>query len=135
MSIKLSKNLIKEYNPEIAASMVLSLREVLDIIKIAKLDISLDDNGMVYGIVGIDKTDELKEFLNSFDMPYKSLRKLTYLRKSLKYKDLTIDGMLNILTSEYMSPYNSVNAYLISYLMRIYYSQDSDRNIAETELK
>lgn len=134
MSAKLSKSLIKEYDRELAKTMILSLREVLDIVRMAKLKVELSNDGMVSRIEGIDDTDDLIAFLNSFGMPYKSLKKLTYLKKSLKYDDLTVDGMLSIFAREYDSDMNSISAYLISYLMKIYYSQESDRNTVKSEL-
>lgn len=136
MSARMSENIKDLYDPGIADNMVMSVREVLEIIKRSKCDVTLDDDGFVSSIDGMSRESSIiiTRFINSFKLPYKSLKKLGYLRKSLRYDSVTIDGMLEILSHEYFQS-NGVNASMISELLKIYDSMESDRNVLQAEIR
>ena len=136
MSARMAENVRDLYDPSIADNMVMSVREVLDVIKQSRCDVMLDDDGFVSSIDGMSRESStvITRFINSFKLPYKSLKKLRYLRKSLRYDSVTIDGMLEILSHEYFE-HNGVNANMISGLLKIYDSMESDRNVLQAEIR
>lgn len=135
MSSKLAENILSAYNKDTAEDMVMSVREVLDIVKMLGCKVDTDEDGFASEIfeVLVSSKETLVKFFRSFDMPYKSLKKLGYLRKSLKYGGMTIDTMLKLLSKEYVNPNNNSSASTIASLLKIYYNRESDREVLESE--
>ena len=135
MSAKLYPSLIKNYSRDEASKIHLSVREVIDILNLSKIEIITDAAGNIEMIYGTSHPDKFKNFFNSFNMPFKSLKKSSLLRKSLKQNHLTLCDMLDIISEEYFSDANNVNGFVISKLLSIYYSMESDVNVVKEELK
>jgi len=139
MTERLSKNIFNTYLVDVADSSPLSVREVLNILKKAKIKPILSSDGAEIesfdGIGDLENQDCILDFLQSFGMPYKSLSKLSELKKCLKHDDFTIDDMLKFLTSEYLEVISGVNAEVIAYLLNLHFSRGSDVEVIKTEVK
>lgn len=137
MSEKLSEQLYSEflsYNKDLR----LSVREVLQFLRNSGVVIEVDDNtGLVSAVPGISQeyADKFIEFFNSFDMPFKSLLKLGYLKKSLKSNDFTILDMLEFLSNEYKNPMLKISGYTLSDAISMLDNGESDSTIVESEIQ
>lgn len=135
MAIKTAASMKNDYSEDVAKKIHLSCREVLNILSTSKTKVLISDSdGSVARILGFEDPTMIIEFLNSFGMTFKSLKKLSPLRKSLRCNDITLDDMFKFLTEEYFSTHNNVNASVISHLLDIYYTRESDIDVASEEI-
>lgn len=137
MSIKMSSGMNSELESDLENNSSLSVREVLQILRNIGAVVNIDDeNGMAQSIEGISESDSDRfvEFFNSFDMPFKSLVKLNYLKKSLRTNDYSITEMLEFLSKQYTNESINIKCSVISDVLRMLRS-DSDKKILEDEIK
>lgn len=132
-SEKLYESSLAMYEPDYTP---LSVREVLDVLNLVACDIQIDkeDGGYVANINGLLDEGRVTKFLNGFGYPFKTLKKMSYLRKSFKCDGLTTDDLLKILTRTYFEG-ETVNSRAISRLLQISYSNTADRTVIKDELK
>lgn len=135
MSAKLAESICSKYDRGEASKIHLSVKEVIDILGRSKIDIITDPAGNIESIIGTSYADKFRNFFNSFNMPFKSLKKLSFLRKSLKQNSLTLSDMVDIVSEEFFSDINNCNGLVISELLKIYYSMEADSNVISEELK
>lgn len=135
MSAKLAKSICSNYNRDEASKIHLSVKEVIDVLAKSKIDIITDPAGNIESIIGTSYADKFRNFFNSFNMPFKSLKKLSLLRKSLKQNSLTLSDMVDIVSEEFFSDTNNCNGLVVSDLLKIYYSMEADSNVISEELK
>ena len=118
---------------------LLSIKEVINIIKSGNLSIVLDETGMVEALLGLGNEEDeevIVDFINSFNIPYKSLVKcVPPIRTNLKYQDLDSDTMLGILTRAYSFQENNINAMVLSNFMRAHHSRGFDINAVNDEIR
>jgi hypothetical protein len=116
---------------------VMSLHEVIDVTKSIGAKVNTDDNGMVGSVSGVtgDESIKLTKFFNSFNIPFKQLKKLNFLRKSLRFNSLTVRDMLEILANNFTSSEVFVNGYSIANMLSPYFSKESDNMVVSSENK
>jgi len=108
----------------------LSVREVLEIIKKSKVNVVLTSDKRIASLDLAD-SQELVDFLNSFGMEYKSLKKLEKLKKALTYNKFSTLQLLKILSKNYKLGTNLIDSTMIATFLKPYFDQRSDRNIFE----
>lgn len=118
----------------------LSIRELLDYTKsIGCKDLfNYDDRGIVSDIeYSNPKTVKIKEKIikNMSSMPYKSLNKLQYLRKSLRDTDMHAQEMLEYMTDNLLNEYFSINGYVIAQICNMIDLGDYDNLIKLSEVR
>jgi len=115
---------------------VLSVREVIDVLKCMGADVVLDKSERVVDITVVAPTmkTEIIKFFNAFGIPYKSLKSMPTLRKSLKYDHITVGNMLDMCSTEYFNPNNKADGQLLSMLMAKYLIE-LDKDIVVSEMK
>ena len=131
-------DLEREYNiakqlpfNEINLDVKLSARELLDLIKVIKADISTDDETeLAASVSGMSRgnSDLLVNAINYFDMPYKSFKKMKYTRKCLKISNFTIEDVLRVLTQECMQSNINITGKVISAVCGKAFNNDTDLN-------
>ena len=128
----LQSNLISPYD----TSATMSVGEVLWAIKRIGTQIIPDEMGACMSISSMNPDDSTKivSYLNAFNMPYKSLRKLHHLRKSLRDTHMTVGEMLSIMNSELMNPDLTVSAWTISDMSGLFRGA-GDQAIIKSELE
>lgn len=136
MSVKMSSGMYSELMDDLENNASMSVREVLQILKNIGAVVNIDESGMAQSIKGISESysDRFVEFFNSFDMPFKSLVKLNYLKKSIKTNDFTIVEMLEFLSNQYTNEIIDVECPVIVDTLRML-RNDSDRKILEYEIQ
>lgn len=136
MSSKMKDGMIGELESDLDNNASMSVREVLQILKNLGAVVNTDDFGMVQSIDNIPESynDRFIEFFNSFDMPFKSLMKLNYLKKSIRTNDYTIVEMLEFLSNQYTNVSINVRCSLIADTLRML-RNDSDKKILEDEIQ
>lgn len=114
----------------------LSVREVMDIFKSTKADVGLDENGFSSYIDGINAKDSdmLVSFFNSFKMPFKSLKKMKYIKKYFKYDHLTVGDMLGFLSRELMNTRLNITPSLLGYFVANVMNDDLDKKLVINEV-
>lgn len=107
--------------PSYSTNSVMSLGEVLWTLKKMHADVNTDDEGICISIAGMshENSSEIIKYLNAFQMPFKSLKKLHHLRKSLKNSHMTIGEMLRIMNDELLNNDLNVSAWTISDICHI----------------
>lgn len=130
MALKFYTNMVRLFQDEAIVDTKISVRETIDLLKKSKCEITLDGKKMVASTSFVGDTD-LIAFLNSFQMPYKSLAQQELLKKSLTYGSFTTLQMLKILTQNYRNSNNTINASVLSEFISSYMNQRTDRNIAD----
>lgn len=131
---------IVEYMTFNSNPVYLSVREILDYTKaIGCKDIfDFDDKGAVCDIqYSNPKTVSIKtEIVKSMNsMPYKSLNKLKYLKKSLRDTSVTAQDMLEFITDNLLNTYFSVDGYIIAQLCNMLDLGDFDNLTKASEIK
>lgn len=136
MSIKMSPGMNSELESNLGNNASLSVREVLQILRNIGAVVNIDETGMAQSIEGISElySDRFVEFFNSFDMPFKSLVKLNYLKKSLRTNDYSIIEMLEFLSNQYTNESINAKCSVIADVLKMLRS-DSDKKILEDEIK
>lgn len=116
----------------------LSYRELLDFIKYSKMDMIEDGVGIVSDInnLYVDEhtkllKDDLIKALQCY--PYKSLKKMDWLRKSLKSTHVSTSDILKLLSDNVLNEYLGVSPYILSDLYGL--SVNSDDTIIKDSLK
>jgi hypothetical protein len=116
------------YKEEVGKGIYLSLREVLEVLKIVGVEVEANDEGAVASISGLNDADKVVSFLQSFGIPFKSIKKLSNLRKSLKHNNLSLDSLLTSLSNDLIDfDRTNVIPSAVAYLMRIYSSREDDK--------
>jgi len=115
----------------------LSLREVLDILKDTRCSISLDEENYVASISGMstDNSKIIVDFLNSFGSTYKSLKKLSFLRKVFKTGKISPRIIMKILSEEIGSEALNIHGYTLAKVSRICSTEEFDKKIIEEEIR
>lgn len=114
----------------------LSARETIDILSKAGMTFSIDEeDGSLTGITGLGYggEDEIMTSLNSYGIPFKSLKKLSFLRKSLKHDSISIDDILNIFSTNYFGM-NQIMAKNLSEILSMSLKNVADRSVIKSEL-
>lgn len=116
----------------------LSYRELLDFIKRSKMDIIEDGVGIVSDVnnLGVNEhTESLKESLIEALQcyPYKSLKKMDWLRKSLKPTYVSTSGLLRLLSDNILNEHLGVSPYILADLYGL--STNSDETIIKDSLQ
>lgn len=88
---------------ERASNISLSLREILDILKLSNIKIQTLNDGSVLDDGNIPH--KLVEYFNSTGQIFKSLRSLSFLNKSIKFtnKKVSLISMMEYISNEYFS--------------------------------
>ena len=123
---------LKESYSEDSSSV--SVREVLDIISQSKTEVEVDENtGMVSQVDMLDG-QTIVSFLNFFNIPYKALKKMALLRKSLKSDTTTVDDVLRVL-SRNLREIGNINGRVVANLLSASLSGSVDSSVVKEELK
>lgn len=114
----------------------LSLREVYDVIKSLKCTINKDEEGFISSISGLSTKNSLtvSNFINSFGMPYKTVKKVSFLRKALKSGNLTSKELLKILFEEIESESLNLSAHTFARICDICATNEFDREAIKQEI-
>lgn len=116
----------------------MSVREVMQIMKDIGVDkaIVLDEYGYVSEVPCLNPDDSsiIIEFLNSFKLPYASLKSINSLRKSLKFDHLTVKSMLEFLTQAYACEELKITGKTIVDFCIPLFKSDFDKIVVESEL-
>lgn len=111
----------------------LSVREMIDFIKRSKLILTEDEMGIIKDIEYVDDSEIKSKLLSELSvMPYKSLKKMNYLRKSIKWTTITVNEMLELLSNS-INEYTSIDGFLLSDLRNISVNTNSDKMVVESE--
>lgn len=131
-----SKMIETGYLPDYNTSTNMSLSEILRTLKMFGAEITTDDEGACISISGIDAEDSIRiiTHLNAFGMPFKSLKKLHHLRKSLKNSRISVGDILGICNKELMNPDLKISAWTISDMSKIFRGS-GDQEIINSELQ
>lgn len=115
----------------------LSLREVFDIIKNIRCLITLDEDNYVASISGMstENSNIIVEFLNSFGSTFKSLKKLSFLRKVFRTGKLSSGLILKIISEEIGSEALNINGYTLANISKICSTEEFDKKIIEEETR
>lgn len=116
---------------------LISAREILDLLKLISADVVLDDEGFVAYISNvIDRnSNDICKALNSFNIPYKSLKKLSPLRKCLKSDGISALDMMYMLTEEVLYSDNiDADGEALEYLQSLILGRSLDSMVVEDEL-
>lgn len=120
-----SINMDEIYSYANGINIKLSLREVLDVLKASGIKMILEKNGTVS--TDNDTSDlSLSEYFNMTGQTFKSLKKLSYLNKSIKFPsiDINLDEMLLYVSSMFTEDYIVSDG--IDMLVDIYNKEISD---------
>lgn len=114
----------------------LSLREIFDILKSLRCQISLDEEKFVSSIPGMstDNSNIIVSFLNSFGSTFKSLKRLSYLRKTFRTGKISSGEMLRILSQEIGSESLNINGYLLANVSKMCSTEEFDRKVIKEEI-
>lgn len=116
----------------------LSLREMYDIVfKNMRCAITLDEEGFIASISGMstENSNILVNFFNSFGLTFKSLKKLSYLRKTFRTSKISSGIMLKIITQEIGSEALNVSGYTIANVCNICSTEEFDKKVIDEELR
>jgi len=133
ISEKLSALKKLDYDTVVASKISLSVREVFEILKRSKVRVECDENGLAESINDFEESGVIIEFLDSFNMTYKSLKKISALRNSFKINKLSLEQMMEVLSLEYYNKFNNVNNVLMSYMYNLYYTKEIDEIVITEE--
>lgn len=114
----------------------LSLREVFDIMKAICCSVSLDEDKYAADIAGMSTNNSkiIVDFINSFGSTYKSLKKLSYLRKIFRTGSITSGMMMKILTDELQSEALNIDGYTFARISNICSTEEFDKKVVEEEI-
>ena len=126
MTIKLSDGTADRYSIEKGKNIKLSVREVIEFLKKAKIKVNTNDDDIVESFDGITNSDALLSFFDTFNMTYKSLTRLPLLRKSVKCDGLVLDDLLKIFSEDLLTYTNNIKSETIASILLIYYTEESD---------
>lgn len=131
-----SKMIETGYLPDYNTSTDMSLSEILRTLKMLGAEVTADDEGACISVSGIDAEDSIRiiTHLNAFGMPFKSLKKLHHLRKSLKNSHISVGDILGICNKELMNPDLKISAWTISDMSKIFRGS-GDQEIVNSELR
>ena len=104
MSLKLATSSpFINYKPNFASEIKLSLREVLDVLKASNIKVTTSEDGSVVSNSSISQ--DIADYFNNTGMTFKSLKKLSFLNKSIKFTDnkISLDEILLHLSDLYYS--------------------------------
>lgn len=115
----------------------LSLREVFDILKDMRCSISLDEEKFASSIAGMStkNSEIIVSFMNSFGSTFKSLKKLSYLRKIFRTGKLSSGMILNIITEEIGSESLNISGYTLANVSKICSTEEFDKKVIEEETR
>lgn len=122
--------------PELNIDTQLSVRELLDFIKYIKADVDIDeDTGLISSISGLNSKDSdlIVNSLNTFMIPFKSLRKMKFIKKSLKLTVVTFRDILEIICRNYHDPNLDISSDTIAYICQSCSSDECDSLCIKTE--
>lgn len=130
MSQKFYPNVLRMYEEDADTSTEISLREIIDVLKKSKCEITLDNNKMIDNL-SLTGSMGLIAYINSYNTPYKSLAKQEFLKKSLTYGGYTIEEFLKILGDNLFDARNAIDATLLSDFLTPCFNQRTDKNIVD----
>lgn len=119
----------------------ISVRELLDIMKFANMKVDFETDkgseGKALKVMGIEEDDSNKicETLNSFKIPFKSLARMGFLKKSFKQDNLNFMEVLEMLSKYIYSTNLNVNGRLLTVVAQALLSKDYDQAVIKTELE
>lgn len=138
---KMSLLIAQDFENSERLTSKISVRELLDILKIAKMKIEYETDknteGKVLQIVGIEEEDSNKicDTINSFKIPFKSLSRMSYLKKSFKQDNLNFMEVLEMLSKYIYSTVLNVNGRLLTIVAQALLSKDYDQAVIKSELE
>lgn len=141
LSEKMSPLIAQDFELSERLTSKISVRELLDIMKFAgmKVDFETDkgSEGKALKVIGIEESDSNKicETLNSFKIPFKSLSRMSYLKKSFKQDNLSFMEVLEMLSKYVYSMNLNVNGRLLTVVAQALLSKDYDQAVIKTELE
>lgn len=141
LSEKMSLLVAKDFETSEKLISKVSVRELLDILKFARVKIDFETDkgteGKVLKAVGLQDEDNERicEMLNSFKIPFKSLTKLSNLKKSFKQEDLNFYEILKILSRYVSNTVLNVNGRLLTVVAQALLSKDYDQAVIKTEIE
>lgn len=116
--LKAQYEMTKQFvTPNLNLDTCVSVRELLDFIKFIKADVEIDDeDGLLASISGLspEASDKIAGAVNAFMTPYKSLKKMKFLRKSIKISSLTFGDLLSIIRNNYTELNLDIGGWLIA---------------------
>ena len=133
MSVRSAPTIVKSFDVNRLKDFKLSVREVLDIMKMSGIKPELIGVEFL-GYPDMIDDSKMKSFFDSFNIPYKSLVKLNPLRKSIKTNSISLYDLMVIMTDEYYNEHNNVNASVLSKLSEMYNSEEIDSYIISREI-
>lgn len=118
---------------EKSLSVNLSVREMIDFIGRAKLQLSEDEMGIINDIESVNDSEVKSKLLSELSiMPFKSLKKMNYLRKSIKWTRVSINEMLQLL-SDNINESNAIDGFILADLKNLCMNTNSDKMVVESE--
>lgn len=112
----------------------ISVRELLDITKNLGAKFMVGSDGEMTGIQQLYCSSKIIKMLQSFNIPFKSLNKMSYLRKSLKKNSLNSIDLLEIISENLMNPYVIDPGKTVSEFCSSIQSYNLDEDIVKDEL-
>lgn len=102
----------------------ISLREMFEVLKSINADVITDSDDMVSNIEGVSDavSTTFTNFINSFNTPFKTLRRSSQLKKSMRINDLTAYDMIKLLSYELLDE-NDITGKTISDMVKLYERQ------------
>ena len=112
----------------------ISVRELISIVKNLGAKFSVDSDGEILDIPQLYDSSKVVKMLQSFNIPFKSLNKMSYLRKSLKKNSLNSIDLLEIISENLMNPYVIDPGKTVSEFCSSIQSYNLDEDIVKDEL-
>lgn len=126
--VSLSESAIHDISFEKMEEIKLSARELCDIAKICKIKFETDKNGIVADEQTTD--DKLVSVIASgfskFKIPYKSIKKMGYVDKSMRLSDVSVYDVVELLFADNSSISDYISNDLINYIMYDVYTVGGD---------
>lgn len=141
LSEKMSLLIAQDFELSDKLTSKISVRELLDIMKFANMKVDFEtekgSEGKALKIIGIEEEDSNKicETLNSFKIPFKSLSKMGFLKKSFKQDNLNFMEVLTMLSKYIYSTNLNVNGRLLTVIAQTLLSKNYDQAVIKTELE
>lgn len=112
----------------------ISVRELMDVTKNLGAKFIVGSEGEITDIQQLYCSSKIIKMLQSFNIPFKSLNKMSYLRKSLKKNSLNSIDLLEIISENLMNPYVIDPGKTVSEFCSSIQSYNLDEDIVKDEL-
>lgn len=112
----------------------ISVRELMDVTKNLGAKFIVGSEGEITDIQQLYCSSKIIKMLQSFNIPFKSLNKMSYLRKSLKKNSLNSIDLLEIISENLMNPYVLDPGKTVSEFCSSICSYNLDEDVVKDEL-